>query len=246
PRGAHRMLLFTSAFTPDPERRRMIQHRPKLLVRVPFEWLMRVTWISRRLWSVIFRIGFNREQYVDDLEGFTFFMDGNVRAKRAGKWFLFRMRNIQQTFVVPFDEKGARGWEAGRDALLEWLEKAQRLLDERGLTPTLQDVLFLPRDEPFMLSSTAGGPGFAVSYAFETSRQSRLDGARKAFNELADLLWEDFGGRVHLVKNVFVSKKTLAKMYGEGAKRFFALKSELDPAGILRNDFLERTLGGLE
>ena len=107
------MLLFTSAFTPDPERRRMIQHRPKLLVRVPFEWLMRVTWISRRLWSVIFRIGFNREQYVDDLEGFTFFMDGNARAKRAGKWFGFKMRNIQQTFVVPFDETGGQGW-AGR------------------------------------------------------------------------------------------------------------------------------------
>lgn len=115
----------------------------------------------------------------------------------------------------------------------------------RDLTPTLLDVLFLPRDEPFILSSTAGGPGFAVSYAFETSRRSRLDGAREAFNELADLLWEDFGGRVHLVKNVFASKQTLAKMYGEGAERFFALKSELDPAGILRNDFLERTLGGL-
>ena len=71
------------------------------------------------------------------------------------------------------------------------------------------------------------------------------DGAREAFKELADLLWEDFGGRVHLVKNVFASKQTLAKMYGEGAERFFALKSELDPAGILRNDFLERTLGEL-
>jgi len=245
PHGAHRMILFTSAFTPDPERRRMIQHRPKLLVRVPFEWLMRVTWISRRLWSVIFRIGFNREQYVDDLEGFTFFMDGNVRAKRAGKWFRFKMRNIQQTFVVPFDEKGGHGWEAGRDALLEWLEKAQRLLDARGLTPTLHDVLFLPRDEPFMLSSTAGGPGFAVSYAFETSRQSRLDGAREAFNELADLLWEDFGGRVHLVKNVCASQQTLAKMYGEGIGRFLALKRELDPAWILNNDFLEQHFGEL-
>ena len=246
PRGAHRMLLFTSAFTPDPERRRMIQHRPKLLVRVPFEWLMRVTWISRRLWSVIFRLGYNRDQYIDDLEGFTFFMDGNVRAKRAGKWFGFKMRNIQQTFVVPFDERGRHGWAAGHDALVEWLERAQRLLDERGLTPTLLDVLFLPRDEPFMLSSTAGGPGFAVSYAFETSRRSTLRRAEEAFKDLADLLWEDFGGRVHLVKNVFASKQTLAKMYGEGAERFFALKSELDPAGILRNDFLERTLGGLE
>jgi hypothetical protein len=34
-------------------------------------------------------------------------------------------------------------------------------------------------------------------------------------------------------------------MYREGGERFFALKSELDPAGILRNEFLERTLSEL-
>jgi FAD/FMN-containing dehydrogenase len=42
---------------------------------------------------------------------------------------------------------------------------------------------------------------------------------------------------------VVAPKRTLAEMYGESAERFFALKRELDPAGILRNDFLERTLG---
>jgi decaprenylphospho-beta-D-ribofuranose 2-oxidase len=245
PRGGKRAFFFTSAFTPQPERRRLIQHRPKLLVRIPFEWLMRVDWIARRLWSLIFRIGFRRDEYIDDLEGFTFFMDGNARAKRAGKRFGFPMRNVQQTFVVPFDASDADGWQTGHDALVDWLEAAQGLLEERGLTPTLHDVLFLPRDEPFVLSSSASGSGFAVSYAFETSRRSTLEGAKEAFSDLADLLWERFGGRVHLVKNVFASQRTLAEMYGEGAGRFFALKRELDPAGILRNDFLERTFGEL-
>ena len=32
-------------------------------------------------------------------------------------------------------------------------------------------------------------------------------------------------------------------MYGGHAAEFFRLKDELDPDGILRNDFLERTLG---
>jgi decaprenylphospho-beta-D-ribofuranose 2-oxidase len=244
-RGAHRMLLFTSAFTPDPERRLMIQHRPKFLPRIPFEWLMRITWISRLLWALVFRIGFNHDEYIDDLEGYTFFMDGNARAKRAGKRFGFSMRNVQQTFVVPFEKTGGEGWQAGHDALVDWLDTAQRLLDERGLSPTLHDVLFLPGDEPFVLSSTAAGPGFAVSYAFETSRRSTLRGAQEAFKDLADLLWERFGGRVHLVKNVYASQQTLAQMYGEGAERFFALKRELDPAWVLRNDFLERTFGAL-
>jgi decaprenylphospho-beta-D-ribofuranose 2-oxidase len=243
--GRDRVFLFTSAFTPKPERQRLILHRPKLWLRVPYEWLMRVGWTCRLLWGLAFRIGFRRDEYVDDLEGFTFFMDGNARAKRAGKRLGFSMRNIQQTFVVPFDAAGGPGWRGGHDALVEWLDLAEGLLNERGLRPTLQDVLFLPGDEPFLLSSTAAGAGFAVSYAFETSRRSKLRSASEAFSDLADLLWERFGGRVHLVKNVRASKRTLAEMYGESAERFFALKHELDPAGILRNDFLERTFGEL-
>jgi decaprenylphospho-beta-D-ribofuranose 2-oxidase len=243
--GRKRTFLFTSAFTPKPERRRLVLHRPKFLPRVPYEWLMRVPWTSRLLWSAAFRMGFHRDEYIDDVEGFTFFMDGNARAKRIGKRLGFSMRNIQQTFVIPFDPAGGAGWQAGRDALVDWLDTAQKLLDERGLAPTLQDVLFLPGDEPFLLSSTAGGPGFAASYAFETSSRSTLRKASEAFSDLADIAWARFGGRVHLVKNVVASQSTLAEMYRDGAERFFELKRELDPAGILRNDFLERNFGVL-
>jgi decaprenylphospho-beta-D-ribofuranose 2-oxidase len=242
-RGSKRALFFTSAFTPKPERRRLIQHRPKLLIRVPFEWLLRVGWTSRLLWSLSFRIGFRRDEYVDDLEGFTFFMDGNARAKRAGKRLGFSMKNVQQTFVVPFQADGGDDWQTGQDALVRWLDAAHSLMEERGLRPTLHDVLFLPADEPFLLSSSASGPGFAVSYAFETSNRRTLEKAQEAFVDLADVLWEQFGGRVHLVKNVFASRKTLSEMYADGTERFFALKRELDPSGSLRNDFFERTFG---
>jgi decaprenylphospho-beta-D-ribofuranose 2-oxidase len=243
--GRQQTFLFTAAFTPDSKRHKLILHRPKLLIRIPYEWLLRVGWTARILWSLAFRIGFSKDEYIDDLEGFTFFMDGNARAKRIGKWFGFPMRNIQQTFVLPFDPNGGHGWQAGHDALFDWLGRVTRLFDERGLTPTLQDVLFLPADEPFLLSSSSAGPGFAVSYAFETSKRSTLEAARQAFTELADMLWKDFGGRVHLVKNVVASQATLADMYRDGAERFFALKGELDPSWVLRNDFLERTLGDL-
>jgi decaprenylphospho-beta-D-ribofuranose 2-oxidase len=243
--GRKRTFLFTSAFTPKPERRKLVLHRPKFLPRIPYEWLMRVRWTSRLLWSIAFRIGFHKEEYIDDVEGFTFFMDGNARAKRVGKRLGFSMRNIQQTFVVPFDPDGGKGWQDGHDLLVDWLDTAQRLLDARDLSPTLQDVLFLPADEPFLLSSTAGGPGFAASYAFETSSRSTLEKASETFSDLADIAWESFGGRVHLVKNVVAKQSTLAEMYREGAARFFELKRELDPAGILRNDFLERNFGEL-
>ena len=64
--------------------------------------------------------------------------------------------------------------------------------------------------------------------------------ARAAFEELSDALWSDFGGRVYLVKNVHVKPDTLKAMYAEQAEEFFAIKAEVDPDGILRNEFLEK------
>lgn len=244
--GTQSALFFTSTYARNAKRRRMPLHRPRLLLRILVEWLMRVPFISKLLWRFYFRLMFkDGEEYVDDIEGFAFFMDGNARAKRIGKSLGFKMRNAQQTFVVPSDPGAEGGWDKAREDLVEWLEFAHGFLLDRGLTPTLHDVLYLPRDLPFALSASADLPGFAASYAFETSDRRRLEQVEEAFRDLADVLWEKFRGRVYLVKNVFARPETLAQMYGAHAKDFFKLKSELDPDGILRNDFLERTFGEL-
>ena len=121
-KGGGSVLWFTSAFDRTTERKRMLLHRPRLLLRLPVEWLMRVTWISKRLWPLFFRLYREGSVWHDDLEGFTFFMDGNARAKRWGRRFGFAMRNIQQTFVVPLDPNpAARGAE---EQLVAWLEHA--------------------------------------------------------------------------------------------------------------------------
>jgi decaprenylphospho-beta-D-ribofuranose 2-oxidase len=244
--GSQSALFFTSTFTTTTKRRRMALHRPKLLIRILVEWVMRVPFLSKLLWRFYFRFMFrDGEEYVDDLEGFTFFMDGNARAKRIAKRFGFKMQNAQQTFVVPSDPGAAGGWDQAKDDLVEWLEYAHGFLLERGLTPTLNDVLFLPKDLPFPLSASADLAGFAVSYAFETSNASTLERVKLAFVELADALGDRFQGRVYLVKNVFAKRERLAAMYGDPAVRFFHLKRELDPGGILRDPFLDRTFGEL-
>ncbi|MGH2991096.1 MAG: FAD-binding oxidoreductase [Solirubrobacterales bacterium] len=244
--GSQSALLFTSTFTTATKRRRMPLHRPRMLVRIPVEWLMRVPFISKLLWRFYFRVLFrDGEEYIDDLEGYSFFMDGNARAKRIAKRLGFRMQNAQQTFVVPSDPGAAGGWDQVKDDLVEWLEYAHEFLLERGLTPTLNDVLFLPKDLPFPLSASAELSGFAVSYAFETSNPDTLERVRGAFTELADVLDERFKGRVYLVKNVFARQTALERMYGENAVRFFRLKRDLDPRKTLRDPFLERTFGDL-
>lgn len=241
--GKQTALLFTSAFTPDPERRRMPVHQPDLLVRIPVEWLMRVPALERVLWRIYLRMFDDGDEYVDDLEGYSFFMDGNARAKRVAARLGFTLRGIQQTFVVPSDPGAAGGWDRAKNQLVEWLDHANDVLRERRLSPTLHDVLFLPADRRFPLSASAELAGFAVSYAFETSNKKTLERAKETFAELAEVLWERFGGRVYLVKNVHVRPSTLAAMYGEHAKEFFAVKAELDPLAMLRNEFLERNFG---
>ena len=246
--GSQSALLFASAFTTTRRRRLMALYRPHIAIRIFVEWLMRVRALAGPLWRFCFRFLYrDGEEYVDELEGFTFFMDGNVRAKGVAKRFGINLRMVQQTFVVPSDPGAAGGWDRAQNDLVEWLDYAHGFLLERDLTPMIHDVLFLPKDSPFpfLLSASADLAGFAVSYAFETSGEEDVDRVKKALSELADKLWEKFRGRVYLVKNVCAEQETLAAMYGDNAIEFFRLKRELDPGGILRNEFLERTFGGL-
>ena len=239
-RGSQESLLLTSTFLPNRHGRRMLLFEPYRWFRVSVELLVRVKAFNRLLWWFSFttRFGYRRHAlYVDGLPDFTFFLDGNVRAKKRVRTLTrYRLKTIQQTFVVPGDRK----------QLLKWLLEAKKLLDDRELSPTLSDVLYLPKDLPFALSATADEPGYAVSYAFETSRSGELDRVREAFQDLAEVLnGEPYNGRVYLVKNVCASEDTLIAMYGKNAKRFFELKAELDPGAILCNAFLERTFGKL-
>ena len=172
-------------------------------------------------------------------------MDGNARAKRIGKRFGFKMQNAQQTFVVPSDPGTDGGWDHAKDDLVEWLEFAHGFLLERDLTPTLHDVLFLPSDRPFLLSASADMPGFASATRSRPRTAKRWSGRRRRSSSSPTSCWEKFGGRVYLVKNVFARPETLAEMYGAHLVEFIALKAELDPRGVLRDEFMERTFGDL-
>lgn len=244
PKGEPYALLFKSRFTPERRRRPMALHQPELAARPLVEWAMRVDWIAQRAWPLFFDFVYrDGEEYVDDLEGFTFFMDGNARAKALAARFDVHLRTIQQTFIVPSAPGAAGGWDESEDDLVEWLDHAAKVFRERGLHPTLHDVLYLPPDGRFLMSATADLAGFAVSYAFETNDEETIEEVKKIFSELADTLWEKFSGRVYLVKNVCAKRETLRAMYGSNAVDFFALKRELDPGLVLRNDFLERNFG---
>ncbi len=242
PRGRKepRALYFTSAFVRATHFKRMKLHRPEMLARVLVEWGMRSRLSARLIWWWAWRFEYeDHATYTDHLDGFTFFVDGNARAKRL--WPFGTPKTVQQTFVVPSDPSNEKTWIDAGKRLRAWLDRARAYFAERGLEPTLQDVLWLPKDQRFLLSATADMAGFAVSYAFETSDEDEIEQIKDAFSGLADVLWNEYRGRVYLVKNVSANKNTLASMYGANAREFFALKRDLDPDGMLHNEFLERT-----
>ena len=117
-------------------------HHPGLAFRVLVEWAMTVPPVPTIAWRLAYRFLYSDDRrYIDDLEGFTFFMDGNRRAKRlAKKHSAGRRRRCSRRSSCPSD----RG-DAGDD-LVRWLMYAHDYLSGCGLTPTLQDVLWLPKE----------------------------------------------------------------------------------------------------
>ena len=210
-------------------------HHPHFPLLILAEWLMRVPVLCRTLSRVFYKLTWSGSKYTDGLQGYLFFMDANLIARNLARRLGFDLHTIQQTFVVPVDLDAPDAHQP----LLGWLDRAQRELAARKLTPTITDVLYLPQDWTFCLSPNARGAGFAVSYAFETNTTAPVE---DAFRDLAEILWTEFHGHVSLVKNVRVNPATLHAMYGPQAREFLALKHRLDPNDLLRNDFFSRVL----
>ena len=249
--GTQSAIVMTSTYTTHTDRRTLAIHAPDSALRFVSELLLRtrVGWLLSLFgYHVLFREG---RTYVDDLQGFTFFMDGNVRCKAWGKRHGLRMPTVQQTFVVPFHPAAHGGCDEEAQApscrkLAAWLDESHAVLRRHKLTPTFSDVLFVRDTKPFDLSSNAGKAGFAASYAFETNRDATLERVERALTELAALLADErYDGRVYLVKNVYASQAVLRSMYGENALRLLRLKRRLDPDRLLVNAFFERTFGDL-
>ena len=243
--GGRSALVFTSRITTGRKLKRMQIHKPRAWWRVPGEWLMRSSIGEWAFWRLNYWV-FTRENtsYVDPLWDYAFLMDGNARAHRvARRWLGRKMQSIQQTFVIPGLPPDKGGKEKTKANLVKWLEDTHDDMRKQGLSPTMLDVMYLPKDRHFPLSATADRAGYAVSYEFETSNPRKLARIKKLYSEWSDKLLDDYNGRVYLVKNVYADRRTLYRMYGANADEFFQIKNNLDPHCILRNHFLERTFG---
>jgi decaprenylphospho-beta-D-ribofuranose 2-oxidase len=239
--GKQKAIIIHSRYTISPDRNRMPCHEPYTALRLVTELLLRVPLLVGPAWSLFYTLLKEKTRYIDDLEGFTFMMDGTVRAKElvtslGGKW-----KSIQQTFIVPA-QSDVHAWETADQRLLDFLNACDARFQAAKVEATMMDVLFIPRDDNFLMSASNGMAGFAVSFAFETNSLARIAAITECFEELSDTCLAA-GGRVYLVKNVRAPKATLQKMYEPRLAEFQALKAEVDPGRVLYNAFLQRNFG---
>ncbi|MBV7326983.1 FAD-binding oxidoreductase [Chloroflexi bacterium TSY] len=207
--------------------RRFLLYRSTSLLSVPFQWLMRSARFNQ--WALQFGFHFliqNNESFLDDLEGYTFFMEGNRLAKEIAQRFNIILRVIQQTYLVPIDK------------LHPFLDRVVQILQKHKLRPAMLDIVPIQEDD-FLLSASRELPGYAVSLAFEDFRANDLDTVIQQLQEMSAVCQAQ-GGRVHLVKNVYATPEQIAAMYAESGFRFLKLKQRFDPNNVLRNEFFER------
>ncbi len=237
--GETRALVFRSTLRGAATGKPLLIYRPEHWLRVPVELLFRFRAFNRLIWWLNVEVLHRRRKcYVNALGDFTFFMDGNGRAKRTAAALRVDLKTLQQTFVIPSVFTSPEGLARTKTRLASWLRTAAQVFEAHGIAPTFQDVLWLPHDHAFPLSTTATSGGFAVSYAFDSSLGRRVEAAERALRRLSTLV-RDYGGRVYLVKNVYADRSDLRAMYGDGIRRFRALKDRVDPSGTLRNAFFD-------
>ncbi len=227
PGAAPRALVFESTYVRTKELRPMLQHQPEHPLRFLAEWTARGKLTGALFWWGTYEM-FDSEPYYDDLFGYTFFMDGNVRTRALERRLGMTTFMLQQTYVVPFSPEKLR----------ELLEAILERLEARHLVPLLFDVLYIPADEAW-LSASYRQSGFAITLAFEASSRAGLTLPADALRELSHACLAA-GGRVHLGKTVCADPAVLQAMYAEGLVAFQALKDRYDPARRLGNAFLEQ------
>lgn len=234
-----RVLFSRSRYVSGAALQPMLPHRPQNILRVPIELaIQNINGAGQRFWRFAYdRYVREDRPYVDDLKPYTFFMDGNVRTRRFAMRLGLPFHAVQQTFIIPSAD--------GDDVLLSFVNECHQRVLEAGLGVAMFDVLHLPEDEPFALSSSSGKAGFAVTLTFDgTLRDGELSRLADVLSALS-VSAQRSGGCVHLTKNVMAEPRMVTAMYREGLDRLLTLRQRYDPDEVLTSDFAARLFPSL-
>lgn len=239
-RGGTWGLIARSQYVSNRPLARSIFHNPRSLLHFLLQLVATIP-LSRRLgYWLTFNVAYRGPKtHVDEIAGYTFFEDGNRILRRALHFLGLPALVLQQTFIIP------GGPDAGFDRLEAFLTRADQHLDGEGLEPALIDILYVPQDtDMFLLSSSQGLTGFAVTFTFERLVRSMVR-ERRALERLSELC-AAVDGRVHLVKNVCADEALIAKMYEASVDLLRSVREKYGASSFIRNEFAQRVLPNID
>lgn len=133
----------------------------------------------------------------------------------------YRARLYQNSYFIPL-----RG-----DNVTRFNKRTMALIRELNLSCSMYDIMFIPKDEPFLLSASREEAGFYINTTFlDAARERDVMACYKELNELCAAM----GGKINLVKSAFIPPKDLEAMYQGPLAELVALKERVDP-GFLFN-----------
>jgi hypothetical protein len=240
-RGGFWGLIARSTYVEPKPLKRSIFHNPDSLGHFLLQLCATIPLLRTIGYYITFRVAYtdSSRKFIDDAFGYTFFEDGNRRVRRVLHALGLPSRIAQQTFMIPY----SNGHEPGA-MLAKFMKAADDYLAQQGLDPALVDVLYVGRDDDqFLLSSSSEFDAFAVTFTFERLFRS-LDKERASLVVLSRLC-RDFGGRVHLGKNVYADIDLICDMYNVPLTTLRSLREKYEVNSVLRNDFAKRVLRGI-
>jgi decaprenylphospho-beta-D-ribofuranose 2-oxidase len=228
-RRPQRGAVLRSLYTDEPLGKQLHIYEPFTWRRALGEVLFVSSSISNALSHASYRHVFQRGPFVDDLDGYTFCMEGNERMKEAADRIGVTVGSIQHAYVLP------------TVSLLFFLTEAARMFERHDVYPNLLDALYLPEDD-FVLSPSRGLPGVCASFVFEGPSPRQHERIAACLRELNDVC-ANAGGRLSLAKDVYATLPQMQRMYRHALGDVAALKAQYDPRGTLGNAFFDRTFG---
>ena len=122
------------------------------------------------------------------------------------------------------------------DQITRFTQKTCELLLKYKLHTSMFDIMYIPKDEPFVLSSSRYTGGFYINTTFfdRTNKESLM----KFYSELNHLCLE-MNGKMNLVKNLFIETSLLEKMYENEIKEMLVLKKRVDKDNLIMSNFFK-------
>jgi decaprenylphospho-beta-D-ribofuranose 2-oxidase len=239
-RGGVWSLIARSNYETGTPFRRSVFHRPTSIRHTLLQLCAPIPFLRAIGYYITFRLSALNETktYYDELQGYTFFEDGNRRIKKFFQFLGCPTRVLQQTFILPLGVGNNEGAN-----LEEFLEKSDALLDGAKLSPALIDVLYVGADgEDFPLSSSQKD-GYAVTFTFERLFRPLIK-EEECLMRMSEIC-KDLGGRIHLVKNVCADPKLIIGMY-PGMATMATLREAHAAKAFIYNDFAKDKLKNLD